>query len=227
MLHWLLHQFSWKSHFQGWSLRGFPLEIRLVPGEQTILLFPLRYHILSTHNIGNCISNNCGLTSCTIRYRQGFCCAHGLLVLEWEKLYLKTQNCSNSLSTEVIIADMVWFFSSNGCKVINWSTPYFLQESWGICYCLFSSSNPGLRISWGFAFVLSENKTFIWSKISVKLKTILTMHTMQFTYQLLHTRSLSPAGLLIPVAEFSLPCDSFQLGLVWLKSQHLWIQAVG
>lgn len=76
-LHWLLQQFSWKSPStcEGWE--AFPLEIRLVPDEPTILLFSLRYHILSTHNIGNCISNSCIFTNCKLQFRpHWFCCVH-------------------------------------------------------------------------------------------------------------------------------------------------------
>lgn len=133
------------------------------------------------------------------------------LVLEWERLYLHTQNCSDSLCTELIF----WhrFLFSNGSKAPNWSTPYPEQSDTATLQAA-KKKYSGLGVCFEEAKPnLSENKTFIWWKFLLISKTLITIKTMQFTYQLPQTRSLSPAGFLLSVAEFSLP---------WAPSSWVW-----
>lgn len=147
MLHWILISLAGKATSMCEAWEAFPLEMGLEPDEQ-ILLFSWRYHILSTHSIGNCISNSCALTNCTVQFRQWFCCVHdpywvcfpgvgkALFVnSELQKLFMHRGD----------IADI---FFSNGFKVSNWSTPYFLQESWTVWYCLSSKT----KLSFGESF---------------------------------------------------------------------------
>lgn len=132
---------------------AFPLEIGLVPDEQTIL-FSLRYHILSTHNIGNCISNNCVLTNCT-NLDSVFAVSKKLGLLSWsgKSSVCKLRSAGTLCAQRWYCWHWFFFVFPMGAKYQTDQPPLSCrnpEQSVTACLQAAKKKHPGLGVSWGF-----------------------------------------------------------------------------